>query len=133
MLCYRCGRIGHRKTQCTEGMPSPTTMLPHETKTHTPTASPPEPTHVSTPWKTVQTRRSRTHGHPTEITQRGKTNLTETYPVFQPRGQASSVHTQGQRTHLTELVKRLEPNNAKQPPGFNCGEVASKGKKAQLM
>ena len=114
-------------------MPSPTTVLPHETKTHTPTASLPKPTHVSTPWKMVQTCHSRTHGRPNEITERGKTNLTENYLVFQPRGQASSVHTQRQRTHLTKSVKRLEPNNAKQPPGFNCGKVASKGKKAQLM
>ena len=88
---------------------------------------------MSTPWKTVQTHRSRTRGRPNEITQRNKINLTETYPVFHPRGQASTGHTQGQRTHLTESVKRLESNYAKQPPGFNRGKVASKGKKDQLM
>ena len=133
MLCYRCGRIGHRETQCTEGMPSLTTVLPHEKETHTPTVSPTEPTHVSTPWKTVQTRCPQTRGRPTEITPRSKTNFTETYPLFQPCGQASSLHTQGQRTHLIETAKGLELNNAKQPPGFNCGEVASRGKKTQLL
>jgi len=114
-------------------MPSPTTVLPHEKETHTPTVSPTEPTHVSTPWKTIQTHRTRTRGRPTEITPRGKTNLTETYPLFQPRDQASSLHIQGQRIYLTESVKGLELNNAKQPPGFNCGEVASRGKKTQLL
>ena len=52
MLCYRCSRLGHREPQCTEGLASPTTMLPHENEPSTPNVSPIDPNHVSTPWKT---------------------------------------------------------------------------------
>ena len=113
MLCYKCGRIGHKETQCTENSPYQTTGLPQETENHNPTASLHEPVHASTPWKTVQTRRSRTRGRPNEIMQLSKTNLTETYPVFHPRGQAVVGHTQGQRIQLNESVKRLDSNHAK--------------------
>ena len=113
MLCYKCGRIGHKETQCTENSPYQTTGLPQETENHNPTTSLHEPVHASTPWKTVQTRRSRTRGCPNEIMQLSKTNLTETYPVFHPRGQAVAGHTQGQRIQLNESVKRLDSNQAK--------------------
>uniref|UniRef100_A0A7N2LIQ5 Uncharacterized protein n=1 Tax=Quercus lobata TaxID=97700 RepID=A0A7N2LIQ5_QUELO len=131
-LQTRCGRIRHKETQRTESLTTPTTVLPNETATHTPTTSLPKPAHVSTPWKIVQSRCSRTRGCPNESLQCGKTNLTEPCQVFHPRGQAPSTYTKGQRIHSTESVKRLEQKTVKQPPGFNCGKVATKEKKAQL-
>ena len=55
VLCFRCGRLGHREVTYSE--PSPAM-----THTHTPELEPygktrvPELEHTHTPWKTVQTR-----------------------------------------------------------------------------
>ena len=132
MLCYNCGRIGHRETHCTESLSCQTTVLPHETETHTPSTQLNEPACVSTPWKMVQTCH-RTRGRPNEHMQRSKTNLTKTYPAILQRGQAPTGHALRQCTHVLEAVKRLELNDAQKPPGFNRSEVASRGKNEQPM
>ena len=119
MFCYKCGRIGHREMHCTEHSPNQTTLLPHKIDSHNPTDSLHEPTHMSTTWKTVQTRRSRTRGRPNELMQHSNTNLAETYPVTHPRGHVAMDQTQGQRTQLNELVKRLDSSHARQPHVFN--------------
>ena len=48
MLNYRCSRLDHRETHCSEGMSNPT-MVPYDPESHTPSVPPLEPTHVSTP------------------------------------------------------------------------------------
>ncbi|XP_030930591.1 uncharacterized protein LOC115956313 [Quercus lobata] len=133
MLCYNCGRIGHRETHYTERLPCSTTVIPLENDTHTPTTSLHDPADVASPWKTVQTQRSRPHGRPSDNMQRSKIMVNENHPVFQPRGQASTDHSHRQRTQEIEAVKGLEENVEQQPPGFNRGKVALNGKKYQPM
>ena len=124
MLCYNCGRIGHRETQCTERLTCLTTVLPHENAPHTPIVPTSEPAYVATPWKTVQTRRSRARGRLTEGMQQHKNILNENYQGVLPRGPASMDHAPKQSTHFTETVKRLESKNAFKTPGFNREKVA---------
>ena len=70
MLCYKCGRLGHREPHCSEGTAEPTTMPPQESNPHVQAALPLEPTHVSIPWKTVQTHRTHAHRCPSKPTPR---------------------------------------------------------------
>ncbi|KAK7831748.1 hypothetical protein CFP56_027069 [Quercus suber] len=133
MLCYRCSRLGHREPQCLEGMTEPTTTLPQEPEPRVSAASPLEPTHMSTPWKMMQTRLTRAHGHQSEPTPHGKNTLAVSYPMIQPCGQASSSHEQVHRTHQTDSMIGQESNGAKRPTGFYCGKVASHGKNSHLL
>jgi len=114
-------------------MSTPTTLLPYELEP--PTLADPslEPTHVSTPWKTVQTCRTRARGRPSETTPRSKNTIIDPYPLNQPRGLASSSHAQWQCTHQIESVMGQKLNSAKQPTGFYCGDVASHGKNFHLL
>ena len=99
MLCYRCGRLSHREPQCSEGMAKPTTMPPQEPDPRILAASLLETTHVLTPWKTVQTRRTRARGRTTKQPPHGKNVFVDSYSPGHPRDQASSSHAHGQRTH----------------------------------
>ena len=132
MLCYRCSRLGHREPQCTEGLSSPATTIPHENEPTTPTVSPIDPNHVSTPWKTVQTRHTRTRGCQHETTPSGKYILTDPYTLNHPRGQAPASPTQRQCTQNTESVMGHNRESAKQLTGIYCGKVASEGNKFNL-
>ncbi|KAK7842663.1 hypothetical protein CFP56_013510 [Quercus suber] len=49
LLCYRCGRIGHREPQCSEGMTKPTSTKQPGSEPRGPAAPLLEPNHVSTP------------------------------------------------------------------------------------
>ena len=133
ILCYRCGRLGHREPQCSEGMTEQITTSPQETEPRV-TATPLlEPTHVSTPWKMVQTRHTRACGRQSEPTPCGKNTLAISYPMIEPRGQASSSHKQVHRIHQTDSVMGQKSNGAKRPAGFYCGKVASHGKNSHLL
>ena len=85
VLCYQCRRIGHRETHCSESMKQPTTNL-QASASQCPVGPPHDTTHVSTPWKTIQTRQSYTHGRPLEMPQRSRNTAQETIPLKQPRG-----------------------------------------------
>ena len=103
MLCYRCGRLGHRELHCSESMSNPK-VAPCEPESQTPTVPPLDLAHVSTPWKTVQTRRIQARGRPAETNPRGKNIPGDHYSLNQPRGLATSSQAQWQRTHYTEAV-----------------------------
>ena len=132
MLCYRCGRIGHRESQCTEGMLQPTTD-PHASASQCPASPPLETTHVSTPWKTVQTHRTRARGRPLEITQRSRNSTLDSFPLNQTRGQETASHTHWERTHQSDAVLGQYNLPMKRTPGFHFGEVATQSKTALLL
>ena len=103
VLCYQCRRIGHRETHCLESMKQPTTNL-QASASQCPAGPPHDTTHVSTPWKTVQTRQSHTRGRPLEMPQRSRNTAQETIPLKQPREQAVAENTQWKRTTLADAV-----------------------------
>ena len=127
MLCYKCGRLGHREPHYLEGMAEPTTAPPQESNPYVQAAPPLEPTHMSIPWKTVQTRRTHARRRPSEPTPHGKSTLPDLYSPVHPHGQATLSHAHVQRTHQINSVIGQEFDGVKRPAGFYCGKVASHG------
>ena len=71
MLCYRCGRIGHRDTHCTKpNLPLQDTDKPGAINRDE--SGPHASGQNHSPWKMVQTRRTRPCGNHTEPSQRSK-------------------------------------------------------------
>ena len=133
MMCYRCGRIGHREPQCLEAMAEPTNLSSQESDPQTPAAPLLDPNHVLTPWKTVHTRRTRARGRPTENPHRGKSALAESYPPSHPRGPPISPHAHEHRNHQIGSVTRQECEGATRPAGFHYDEVASQDANSHLL
>ena len=104
MLCYKCGRLGHREPHYSEGMAEPTTTPPQEFDPHVQATPPLELTHASIPWKTVQTCCTLARRRPSEPTPRGKSTLPDSYSSGHPHGQASLSHAHVQRTHQISSV-----------------------------
>ena len=89
MLCYRCGRIGHCEIHCSEGLTKTPTTAPLEPDTHVDQGTS-VPTHETTPWKMVQTRRARAQGPPPETSTRGKLYQRDAHTPVKPRVQPIS-------------------------------------------
>ena len=89
MLCYRCGRIGHREIHCSEGLTKTPTTAPLEPDTHVDQGTS-VPTHETTPWKMVQTRCARAQGPPPETSTRGKLYQRDAHTPVKPRVQPIS-------------------------------------------
>ena len=125
-LCYKCGRLGHQEPQSPKTIAEPATTPSHALDPHLPAAPPLEPTHVSTPWKTVQTRRTRVRTCPTEQLPRGKNFLTASHSSGHPRGQALASHAAGQSTqHLGSVIGQTA-KVARKTAGLDHGEVATR-------
>ena len=103
VLCFQCGRIGHRETYCPESMKPPHTDL-QVSAPQNPTGPLHDTTHVSTPWKTVQTRRSRPRGRPLEMPQRSRNAAPEPVLQKQSRGPTPTEKTHWEQNHLAETV-----------------------------
>ena len=133
MLCYKCGRLGHREPHYSEGTAEPTTAPPQESNPHVQAAPPLEPTHTLIPWKTVQTRRTHARRRPSELTSHGKSTLPDSYSPVHPHGQATLSHAHVKRTHQINSMIGQEFDGVKRPAGFYCGKVASHGNNTNLL
>ena len=125
MLCYRYGRLSHREPQCPEGITEPTTTPSQELDPCLLASPPLEPTHMSTPWKMVQTRCTCARGRPTEQPSCGKNILAASHFSGHPRGQASSSYAYRQSTqHLSSVIGQ-KAEDAMKPAGLDRGKVAT--------
>ena len=131
MLCYQCGRIGHRELHYSERIAELTTTPPHEPEPRG-NQGPLAPTHEHTPWKTMQTRRARAQGPTPETSTRGKMYQRESQPPVNPRVQTvSPVHVM--RTPQVGSVIGQGHDRLRRPTGLHREEVASHGKKLNLL
>ena len=132
MLCYRCGRIGHREIHCSEGLTKTPTTAPLEPDTHVDQGTS-VPTHETTPWKMVQTRCARAQGPPPETSTRGKLYQRDAHTPVKPRVQPVSpqVHVMCNPQVGSAMGQTLD--GLKQPAGFHRDEVASHAKYQLLL
>ena len=103
ILRYRCGRLGHKEVNCSE----PSDELKHPTPhglepSEKPGLKDSETTH--TPWKTVQTRRSRSRGTNIENNPRGKLNPREPLKPINQRGHAPLTDSHVLRNQQIQTV-----------------------------
>ena len=133
MMCYRCGRIGYQEPQCSEAMVEPTNLPSQELEQRNPAAPPLDPNHMSSPWKTVHTRRTRARGRPNESPHRGKTDHADSYPPSHACGPPSSPHDHRNRYHHFGSMTRQGRENGIKPAGLHCGEVATQDATDQML
>ena len=106
MMCYKCGRIGHREPQCPEAMAELTNPPPQELEQRQPTTLPLDPNHVSTPWKTVHTRRTCARGRPNNNLPTRKPEQADSLSPNHPRGPARVMLEQATCSPQRETVIR---------------------------
>ena len=103
VLCFRCGRLGHREVTCSKTSPAMTHTHIPELEPHGKTGVPKlERTH--TPWKTVQTRRSGMRGKPGENFPRGKLPHRDVHTPNNPRAPTPSTDPVVLRTNPAHSV-----------------------------
>ena len=114
MLCYRCSRIGHRETHCTEpsqvlqDTDKPGVIIRDESGLQ-------EPMQNHTPWKTVQTRRLRPRGNQTDPSHRGKP-LPRDDPTSHSQARCTdSIRVQLLQPHATKSVRKPNVNTSGDP------------------
>ena len=127
MLCYRCGRIGHRETHCTkpslvlQDTDKPGTIIRDESGLQ-------EPVQNHTPWKTIQTRRPRPRGNQSDPSQRGRP-IPRDVPTSHSQAKCTdSTRVQLLQSHATESVRKYTFNTSGEPVGTTCEDVDVLGK-----
>ena len=104
MLCYKCGRIGHRELQCPETNTEQTSQLTHSLAPPHQTDPSLEQKQVSTPWKTIQTRCMRGRNRPTDQHPRGKPPHPSSLSPVPPLGHSPTYHGVESRMHQNDLA-----------------------------
>ena len=132
MLCYRCGRLDHKESHCTEpNLELNNTGMPGANLRGNPGLQEPVQNHI--PWKTVQTRRPRPRGHQLETLQRGKPLLRDDPTPTSQSNRTASQNFQVLQNQSTRSVKTFDFNTLEGPVGLTCGEVAMHGEKKNLL
>ena len=103
-MCYKCGRIGHQEPQCPETNTEQTSQPAHSLVPPYQTDPPLEPKHVSTPWKTIQTRRMRGRNRPTDQQPCGKPPHPSSFSPDHPLGQRPTHHVAKPSMHSNVLA-----------------------------
>ena len=132
LLCYRCGRIGHREAHCSEGLTETPTMTPLELDPYADQGTS-SPTHETTPWKTVQTRRARARRPPSETSPRGMQHQRDAHTPAKPRVPPTSPQVHVLRNPYVGSAKGQPLDGLTQPVGFHRDKMASNGKSQLLL
>ena len=132
MLCYQCGRLGHREVHYTKLSNTVNAMSQLGFESHGEQGTK-EPEQHHTPWKTVQTKRSRPRGTNTEHPPCGKPPQRDTYTPIHQRGFTASPNSHALNHHQADLVLGQGLERLGKPLGFNRDEMAMHGENHVLL
>ena len=126
MLCYQCGRLGHRESHCTEpNLVLKDTDMPRANLRGDSGLQ--EPVQNHTPWKTIQTRRPHPCGHQPNTPQRGKPLPRDDPTTNSQANRTDSPKVQVLQNHATGSVCMYSFNTLGDPAGLTCEEVDMHG------